>query len=118
MDVAVDKGKIVRIDSDIDPQSATRVLDVSGKLVVPGLIDLHTHVFWGIATPGVTSPHLHPDVPGLMSGVTTVVEAGSSGSHNFGVMLNTTIPSARTRVIPFLHICRTGETVRPDGGDG
>lgn len=116
-DVAVEKGKIARIAPDIDARDAERVIDVSGKLVTPGLIDMHAHVAWGMGAPGVAEMNLHPDIAGVRAGVTTVVDAGSTGSHNFGGLVHLTIPSARTRVLPFLHLDRTGLAAMPDAPD-
>jgi dihydroorotase len=74
------------------------------------MIDLHTHVF----APG-SALGVEPDVAGVLSGATTVVDAGSSGAENFAEF-RAVIETARTRVVPLLHIGRAGLAVRPDVG--
>ena len=108
-DVAVEGGKIARIAPNIGEKEATRTIDVSGRTVVPGLIDLHAHVFEGVNRTGV-----NPDLAGVLAGVTTVVDAGSAGAATFGAFPRHVIPSAHTEVVPFLHICRTGLATNPD----
>ena len=108
-DIAVQDGKIASIAPSIPGAEATRVIDVLGKTVTPGLIDLHAHVFDGIISNGV-----HPDLGGVRSGVTTLVDAGSSGCATFGGFPNHIIPNCHTEIIPFMHICQTGLATIPD----
>ena len=108
-DIAIQDGDIAAILPDIPNEDATRVLDVSGKIVTPGLIDLHVHVFDGIASNGV-----NPDLGGVHAGVTPLVDAGSSGSATFGGFPRHIIPNSHTEIIPFLHICQTGLATMPD----
>jgi dihydroorotase len=108
-DVAVEAGKIARIAPDIAATEAARTIDVTGRVVVPGLIDLHAHVFEGVNRTGV-----NPDLAGVLAGVTTVVDAGSAGAATFGAFPRYVIPNAHTEVVPFLHICRTGLATNPD----
>ena len=70
-DVAVDKGRIIRIAKDIPCEEGWDVLDASGHIVTPGLIDLHVHVY-----PGVSHYGIHPDPTCLARGVTTMCDAG------------------------------------------
>src|SRR5437879_6243878 len=109
MDVAVSDGTIAEIATAIDASQAKRVVDVKGKTVTPGLIDLQTHVFDGVAHNGV-----HPDLAGVRAGVTTVVDAGSSGAATFGAFPKHILPRSETEVLPFLHICQTGLATTPD----
>ena len=109
MDVAVRGGEISRIAADIPSAGATRTIEVAGKIVMPGLIDLHAHVFEGFNRTGV-----HPDLGGVYAGVTTIVDAGSSGSATFQGFPRHIIPSCHTEIIPFLHICQTGLATMPD----
>ena len=108
-DVAVQDGKIARIAPAIAPGEATRVVEVGGKLILPGLIDLHAHVFEGISRTGV-----NPDLGGVYSGVTTLVDAGSAGAATFAAFPRHILPACHTEVIPFLHICQTGLATMPD----
>jgi dihydroorotase len=108
-DIAVQDGVIARIAPDIPAAEASRVLEVAGKIVAPGLIDLHAHVFEGVNRTGV-----NPDLGGVYAGVTTIVDAGSSGAATFGAFPRHIIPHCHTEIIPFLHICQTGLATRPD----
>ena len=108
-DVAVQDGQIARIAPGIASEEATRVVDVRGKMVVPGLIDLHTHVYDGVNGNGVEA-----DLGGVRSGVTTMVDAGSAGCDTFGGFPKHIIPDNATEIICFLHICRTGLATTPD----
>jgi len=108
-DVAVQAGAIARIAPNIPSVEAARTIDVTGKVVAPGLIDVHAHVFEGVNRTGV-----NPDLAGVYAGVTTIVDAGSSGSATFGAFPRHIIPSCQTEIIPFLHICQTGLATMPD----
>jgi dihydroorotase len=109
LDVAVQDGKIASVAANIPASEARRVIHVPGKTVTPGLIDLHTHVFDGVAANGV-----HPDIAGVHAGVTTVVDAGSSGCATFSAFPRHILPRCETEVIPLLHICQTGLATNPD----
>ena len=108
-DVAVEEGKIARVAPGIPAEESRRTIDVKGKIVTPGLIDLHTHVYDGVNATGV-----NPDLGGVRAGVTTMVDAGSSGCDTFGGFPLHIIPNNATEVLPFLHICRTGLATTPD----
>ena len=108
-DVAIENGKIARVAANIPSDESKRVIEVKGKIVTPGLIDLHTHVFDGVNGNGVKA-----DLGGVRAGVTTMVDAGSSGCDTFGGIINHIIPNNATEVLPFLHICRTGLATTPD----
>ena len=111
MDVAISEGKISRVAQEISATNAKRVVDVEGFYVTPGLIDMHVHVFAGndpdsyIAN-GHTS--VSPDGFTFRAGVTTVVDAGSSGWRNFRMLKSQTIDRAQTRVLALLNIVGTG----------
>lgn len=109
MDVAVGNGKVVRVAPAIPPADALNVIDASGRLVVPGLIDLHTHVYHGFLNNGAD-----PDLAGVNQGVTTVVDGGSAGHAIFAGFPNHVIPAARTSVYCFLHIGSFGLAVMPE----
>jgi len=108
-DVAMQAGAIARIAPNIPSVEAARTIDVTGKVVAPGLIDVHAHVFEGVNRTGV-----NPDLAGVYAGVTTIVDAGSSGSATFAAFPRHIIPSCQTEIIPFLHICQTGLATMPD----
>ena len=108
-DIAVENGKIARVAPDIPAGEAAQVIDAQGKIVTPGLIDLHTHVYDGVNGNGVAA-----DLGGVRAGVTTMVDAGSSGCDTYGGFPRHIIPNNATEIIPFLHICRTGLATTPD----
>ena len=109
LDVAVTDGLVSQVAPDIAPDGSARVIDVSGKLVTPGLIDLHTHVY-----EGVNQTALNPDLAGVLSGVTTLVDAGSAGCYTFGGFPRYVVPNARTRIFCMVHISRTGLNYQPE----
>jgi len=106
LDIAISGGKIARIAAGIPADEAARVIEVRGpnRHVVPGLIDLHAHVAHGAVTEGVGMGCCDPDVIGVQSGVTTVVDAGSVGVANIGVFPAHILPKAATRVITYVNI--------------
>jgi dihydroorotase len=105
LDIAVTGGKIAKIAADIDPEDAARVLELrgAGRRVVPGLIDLHTHVADGAITKGVGMGNCDADDIGVRSGVTTVVDCGSVGVANLGVLPAHILPKAKTRIITLVN---------------
>ncbi len=109
LDVAVTDGAITRLVANLEPDAETRVIDVTGKLVVPGLIDLHCHIYHGVNQTGV-----NPDLAGVYAGVTTLVDAGSAGCYTFGGFPTHVVPKTKTRIICMLHISRTGLAYQPD----
>lgn len=113
LDIAVADGRIVEIAPRIEGP-AVRTIDLRGALVTPGLIDLHTHVDFGLRTPGINARGADPDVVGVRSGVTTVVDAGTTGPYNFGGFARYVIRPAKTRVLAFLHAGKGGISMEPD----
>ncbi len=109
-DVAIRDGVIAAVVRDIPAAQARKVVDVAGLYVTPGLIDLHAHVFAGSEGVGLAGGHtsIFPDDFALRAGVTTVVDAGSSGRRNFARFKTTVIDRARTRVLAFLNIGGAG----------
>jgi dihydroorotase len=100
MDVAVEGDQIARMAREISSSEARDVLDVSGKIVAPGLVDVHTHVYH----PGRNWNH--PDVAGVRSGVTTIADAGGPGSADFEDFCEYILPKAQTTVYSFLSVFR------------
>lgn len=119
LDVAIKDGKIAKVGKDIPASQAKKVIDVTGFLVTPGLIDIHTHVFVGSKpdtfADGFSS--VSPDDFTFRSGVTTVVDAGTSGWRNFSVFKDHVIDKSQTRVLAFLNISGTGMSGNPDQQD-
>jgi dihydroorotase len=112
LDVAIADGKIVNVASGIAADKAKKVIDATGLYVCPGLIDIHTHVFVGSKpdtfADGILS--LSPDDFTFKSGVTTVVDAGTSGWRNFPLFKDQVIDKSKTRILAFLNIAGAGMT--------
>ena len=106
LDIAVTDGRIAAIQADIPVTEAKRVVQVRGdnRLVTPGLIDIHTHVAYGATTHGVGMGCCDPDQVGVHAGVTTVLDCGSVGVANIGVMQTHVQPRAKTRILPFVNV--------------
>lgn len=102
-DIAFKDGKVAAIADHIAPDQAAQSIDIAGKLVTPGLIDLHGHFYHGGSGSAV-----HADRTCLSSGVTTGVDAGSAGFLNYGAMRDYVFPAHRTRLVAFLHIGAVG----------
>lgn len=99
-DIAFSNGKVSAIG---DKLTAANRVDVSGKLVVPGLIDLHTHVYWGGTSLGVEA-----DAYARKAASTTLVDAGSAGPGNFPGFRAHVMERADARILCFLHISFAG----------
>jgi len=110
MDVAIADGKIIKVAPNIATDQAKKIVDVTGLYVCPGLIDIHTHVFVGSKADtfadGILS--LSPDDFTFKAGVTTVVDAGTSGWRNFPVFKDQVIDRSKTRILAFLNIAGSG----------
>ena len=109
-DVAIAAGKIARVDANIPPAEARRVVDVNGLYVTPGLLDIHVHVYAGTGMRRAYSGDnsVYPDGHTFRSGVTTVVDVGSSGWRNFVDFKDRVIDRSRTRVLAMLNIVGRG----------
>lgn len=109
MDVAVTGGRIARVAADIPAGQSRKTVNVQGLTVTPGLIDLHVHVY---ARPeaklAVRDSNVQPDAHSFRSGVTTVVDAGTSGWRNFQDFKTRVIDVAQTRVLALLNISGAG----------
>ena len=110
MDVAIVDGKIAKVAPDIGAGNAKKTIDATGLYVCPGLIDIHTHVFVG-PRPGKFADGFNsvsPDDFSFRSGITTVVDAGTSGWRNFPRFKEQVIDQSKTRVLAFLNIAADG----------
>ncbi len=103
MDLAIKNEKIISVATYIPQAEAEKVIDVSGKIVIPGLIDLHTHVYQGGTAVGVDADQLCAS-----TGVTTFVDAGSSGAGNFPGFRDHIIKCSRARILAFLNLSFPG----------
>jgi len=122
-DVAIQNGRIAEVANNIDPAKALKIVDVSGLYVTPGLVDIHVHVYAGTGMRGAYSGDnsVYPDGFTFRSGVTTVVDAGSSGWRNFPDFKDRVIDRAQTRVLALLNIVGRGmggeATIEQDTAD-
>ena len=109
-DVAIQKGRIAAVADSIDPSRAAKVVDISGLYVTPGLVDIHVHVYAGTGMKNAFSGDnsVYPDGFSFRSGVTTMVDVGSSGWRNFPDFKQRVIDRARTRVLAMLNIVGRG----------
>ena len=111
MDVAINDGKIVQVAKNIDASKAVQVVNAKGLYVTPGIIDIHTHNFVGtnLDQAYMNGPGgVIPDGFTLRCGVTTVVDAGSSGWRTFPDFKKNIIDRSQTRVLAFLNIVGQG----------
>lgn len=109
LDLAIKDQKIAAVAANINPAQAKKVVDLKGLYVMPGLIDIHVHTFYGDG-PSYNDGRLSviPDSHTLRSGVTTVVDAGTPGWRNFEVYKKRIIERSKTRVLTFLNIVGAG----------
>ena len=103
MDVAIGDGKVISLREEIPESGAEKVINVADKVVTPGLVDLHTHVYWGGTMVGVKADEVSRE-----SGVTTFVDAGSAGAGNFVGFKEHIIDRSRARIFAFLNISYPG----------
>ena len=104
-DIAFRHGRVAALAPHLSMHTAEEIIDVSGYLVTPGLIDVHGHFFYR-GWPGA----VNPDTACLPSGVTTAVDAGSTGWGNYAALREYIMRSSRTRLYAFVHLCATGLT--------
>ena len=102
-DIGMRFGLIETIDSNIAPERAQRVMDAGGRLVTPGLIDLHAHTYPFGSAIGIPADELVAH-----QCTTTVVSAGDAGANNFAAWRRFIVPGSRTRQFAFVHIAVAG----------
>jgi len=110
-DVAIKEGKIARVAEGIPASEAGHVVDATGLIVTPGLIDIHAHVFYGTdpdtyLSGGVSA--VAPDGFTFRVGVTTVVDVGGAGWRNFDQFKTLVIDHSKTRVLAMVNIVGAG----------
>ena len=108
-DVAIAGNKIAAVEASIDPARARKTIDCTGLYVAPGFVDIHVHVFYGdkdsYSDGGLS---VLPDAHSFRSGVTTVVDAGTSGARNFEIFKTRIIDRSKTRVLALINIVGAG----------
>jgi dihydroorotase len=109
-DVAIRQGKVARIAANIAESEARQVLDARKMIVTPGLVDIHVHVYDGVAPLGIPA-----DPNCIAKGATTVVDAGSAGAHTFPGFRQYVIRVVETRVYALLNISVVGQSTFSNG---
>ncbi len=102
LDVAFADGKVAALGPDLG-QDARKVRNVAGRIVNPGLIDMHSHVYWGGTSLGVDA-----EMIAKRSGTTTFVDAGSAGAGNFAGLRKFIVEPAAPRILAYLNISFPG----------
>jgi len=102
-DVAFAGGKVAMVGSELKADPGTDVRDVPGYVVTPGLIDLHTHVYWGGTSLGIDAEEFC-----RTSGVTTAIDTGSAGPGNFAGFRKHVIEPSAVRILAYLHVSFAG----------
>src|SRR5712671_7702679 len=102
-DIAFAAGKVARIGADLRSDAGTEIRDMAGAIVTPGLIDLHTHVYWGGTWLGIDAEDFC-----RRSGVTTAVDTGSAGPGNFAGFRKHVIERSAVRILAYLHVSHAG----------
>src|ERR1700676_4206489 len=111
-DVAILDGKIAAIENSIPAEKGRDVIDAAGLYVVPGLIDLHTHIYYG----GGEVPSIEPDPVAARSGVTTWVDAGSYGYDNFVGFRRYIVERSQVRIFGFVYLYPASRNPDQDPG--
>jgi dihydroorotase len=102
-DVAFKDGKVAAVGKALKGGPKTETRDVKGKIVSPGLIDLHTHVYWGGTSLGIDAEDFC-----RRSGVTTAIDTGSAGPGNFMGFRKHVIEKSEVRILAYLHVSFAG----------
>lgn len=111
-DVLLEGGRIAKIADRIDAPEGARVIDVTGKIVAPGFIDIHAHIF-----PGCPKLGIEADAIGVEKGVTTVCDAGTAGPENIGEFVEKVIKPSKTRIFSEMHFSKKGLFITPEADD-
>jgi dihydroorotase len=107
-DIGIRWGTIEAIETEIPPERALRTIDASGRLVLPGLVDLHCHVYPYGSAIGIPADELVQ-----FEGTTTVVSAGDAGANNLAALRRYIVAQSRARIYAFVHIANNGLSAFP-----
>jgi dihydroorotase len=107
-DIGIRLGKIEALEADIPASQALRLIDASGHIVTPGLVDLHAHVY-----PYGSAIGLPADETAPLDCVTTAVSAGDAGANNIAALKRHIVAQTRTRLYAFVHIANNGLSAFP-----
>ena len=107
--VAIQDGKIVAVGEDASEAEAEKVFNMEGKIIAPGLIDIHCHPAAGFAWLGAPADEI-----GLNSGVTLLCDGGTSGAANFEALRLLIVEPAKTDILCFLNLSNTGLITLPE----
>ena len=103
MDVAVKSGRIATVDKNIPPGSAHKIIEAADRIVTPGLIDLHSHIYKGVTFWGIDADSL-----GSRTGVTTWIDAGSAGAYTLSGFRDFVVKPSKVRIYSMLNISAIG----------
>ena len=109
-DVGIRWGRIAALEPSIAPERAAQTIDANGMLVLPGLVDLHAHVYPQGSAIGLPADELVP-----FTATTTYVSAGDAGANNFSALRHFIVAQTRSRIFAFLHISNIGLAGFPVG---
>ncbi len=106
-DIAIADGLIAAVGHDLPSDETAEVIDARGQVVTPGLVDVHTHCYWGATYWGIEA-----DPVGARTGVTTWIDAGSAGAYNFPGFRRYAVEASRTRLGALLNVSSIGLVAR------
>jgi len=102
-DVAILRGRVERVDAGIPAEDADEVIDARGQIVTPGLVDLHTHIYWGVTYWGIEA-----DPVAARTGVTTWLDVGSAGAYSFPGFREYIVKPSRSHIFALLNVSSIG----------
>jgi dihydroorotase len=105
LDVGIEDGRVVEVAAGLDRKRAKEVIDATGQIVTPGLVDLHTHVYWGASYWGIEA-----DPVAARTGVTTWLDVGTAGAYSWPAFREFIIAPSRSRIFALLNLSAIGLT--------